>query len=63
MMSTVNKSDYLDFSVKLFDIKPVFGYKEFIKSFVIGILIVIFVFELIRRCFYYIALGAIRPKK
>lgn len=40
------------------------GYKKPEISFYFwGIIITIAIFELIRRAFYYIALGTIRPKK
>lgn len=57
------KSNYLNYSVKLFDIKPVFSYGDFITSFLITNLIIIAGFEIIRRAFYYIILGSIRPPK
>ena len=57
------KSRYLDYSVKLFDIKPVYSYTEFYKFFIIGNLIILLVFEVLRRVFYYIVLGTIRPSR
>lgn len=57
------KANYLDFSVKFFDIKPVFTYNEFIKYFLIGNLIMLLIFEGIKRIFYYIVLGSIKPKQ
>lgn len=57
------KAKYLDYSMKFFDIEPVYSYTEFIKLFVIGNLIILLVFEVLRRIFYYIVLGTIRPLK
>ncbi len=57
------KASYLDFSVKFFDIKPVFTYDAFIKYFIIGNVIILFVFEIIKRTFYYIATGTVKPSK
>ena len=58
-----DKIDLLDFSIKFFDIKPVFSYSYFITFFIIGNLSIILFFELIKRIFYYVVLGTIRPKK
>lgn len=58
-----DKTKYLDYSVKLFDIKPVYTYSKFIKYFVVGNLLILFFFEILRRAFYYIVLGSIIPKK
>lgn len=55
------KAKYLDYSVKLFDIKPVITYTEFIKWLIIGNTIVLLFFEVLRRIFYYIVLGKFRP--
>ena len=57
------KTKYLDFSIHLFDITPKFSYNNFFRSFFIGNLIIFIIFEFIRRCFYYIVFGSIRPKK
>lgn len=61
--SNQTKANYLDFSVKLFDIKPVFDYRKFIKFFVAGNSIIIFMFWLVKGIFYYIILGKFRPKR
>ncbi len=58
-----DKAKYLDYSVKLFDIQPSYTYSKFIKYFVIGNLIILLFFEFLRRAFYYIVLGSIKPKK
>lgn len=50
------KIDLLDFSIKLFDIKPIFSYSYFITFFIIGNLSIILFFELIKRTFYYVVL-------
>ncbi len=57
------KASYLDFSVKFFDIKPVFTYDTFIQYFVIGNVIILFIFEFMKRIFYYIFTGKIIPSK
>lgn len=58
-----SKYKYLDYSVKLFDISPVFSHIPFLKTFLLTNLIILAVFEVIRRAFYYIILGSLRPKK
>lgn len=57
------KADYLDFGVKLFEIKPVFSYNDFIQYFLIGNITILLIFELIKRVFYYIVIGTIKPTK
>lgn len=58
-----DKTKYLDYNIKLFDIKPVYTYIEFIKYFIIGNLIILLFFEIFRRIFYYIILGSFKPQK
>lgn len=58
-----DKAKYLDYSVKLFDVQPSYTYNKFIKYFVIGNLLILFLFEGLRRSFYYVVLGSIRPQK
>lgn len=53
----------IQFTPNLFDIKLVYTYTDFIKFFLIANLIILFIFELIRRVFYYIVLGSIKPKE
>lgn len=53
----------VDFSVDVFDIKPIFTYAGFIKYFFIGNLSIFLCFEIIRRMFYYVISGTIKPKK
>lgn len=57
------KTKYLDYSVKIFDISPVFTFMPFIKTFLLTNIIILAVFEIIRRAFYYVTLGSLRPKK
>ncbi len=57
------KTQYLNYSVQLFDIKPVYTYAEFIKLFLLGNFVILFISEMLRRIFYYIVLGKIRPEK
>jgi len=65
--SNSQKRSYLDYSVHLFDIKPAYIYRTTIKDFILYFFIINFVilliFEVLRRVFYYIVLGTIRPKK
>ena len=61
--SNTEKAKFLDFSVKLFDIKPIFTYNPFLMLFLIGNFIILFIFEAMRRIFYYIVLGNLKPKK
>jgi hypothetical protein len=60
---TSDKADYLDFSIKLFDIKPVFSFKNSILFFTLGNLGIILLFWIIRGIFYYIVFGSFRPQK
>lgn len=58
------KANYLDFSVKLFDITPKYTYwNDNTIGLLIYIGLVIVFFEGGRRIFYYIVLGTARPKK
>jgi hypothetical protein len=57
------KARYLDFSFHLFDIAPAYTYNPFLEWFLIGNFVILFIFEAIRRIFYYIVLGTLRPKK
>lgn len=61
--TTSEKSSHLNYNIELFTIKPDFTYKEFLIYFFIGNLSILLFFEIIRRVFYYIALGTINPKK
>ena len=56
------KAAYLDFSFHLFEISPTFSYNRFIGLFLIGNLVILGIFELIRRCFYYVVLGTMNPR-
>ena len=49
----------------MFNIKPVFTYDylAFFKLLILGNFIILFIFEVIRRSFYYIVLGSIKPVK
>ncbi len=57
------KISYLDYSIHLFDIKPVYTYKDFVLYFLIINFSILLIFEVLRRIFYYIVLGTIKPKK
>lgn len=61
--STSEKASFLDFSVELFSIKPVYSYSQFLTYFFVGNASILLLFEVIKRIFYYISLGSIRPKK
>ena len=56
-----------DDNTKLFDINPVIknegGIIAFLGYSILGILILIIIFEIIKRIFYYILLGSLNPKK
>lgn len=56
------KARYLAFSSHLFDITPAFAYDAFLRLFFIGNIVILLVFEVVRRGFYYIALGSFKPK-
>jgi len=57
------KAQYLDFSFHLFDITPAYTYTPFLERFLVGNFLILIAFEIIRRVFYYIVLGTLRPKK
>lgn len=57
------KISYLDYSIHLFDIKPAYTYKDFVLYSLITNLSILLIFEVLRRVFYYIVLGTIKPKK
>lgn len=57
------KANLCDFSIKFFDISPVYNYNQFISVFLTGLVIIIVVFEITKRTFYYIIIGNVRPKK
>jgi hypothetical protein len=58
-----DKTKNLNFSVQLFDIKPNYNYLGFVWSLLWTLSLIIFIFEIIRRIFYYIILGKFFPKK
>lgn len=57
------KSSYLDYSIHLFEIEPIYSYRAFASHLVIYNISVLLFFEIIKRVFYYIALGKIKPSK
>ncbi len=57
------KLSYLNFNDKSFDIIPTFTYKSFLKLFLLGNLIILSFFEILRKIFYYVTLGTLKPKK
>jgi hypothetical protein len=57
------KIPYLDFSFQMFDVTPAYTYNPFLEWFLIGNLVILFIFEVIRRIFYYIVLGTLWPRK
>jgi len=59
----LEKASYLDYSIKLFTIDPIFTYYKFLMYFFVGNLSILLFFEIIRRVFYYIVLGTIKPEK
>lgn len=56
-----SKIAYLDFSFKIFDIKPSFTNTEFMKYFFIGNIVILLILFLARGIFYYIVLGKFDP--
>lgn len=62
-ITNTDKANYLNFSIKLFDVKPVFTYSNFLKSFFIGNFIILLIIEALKRGFYYVVLGTLKPKK
>jgi len=58
-----DKAKFLDFSFNMFDIKPVFTYIKFLFYFFLGNFMILLVFEVLKRVFYYIILGTFRPHK
>ncbi len=58
-----DKAKYLDYSIKLFDITPSYTYTKFTMYFIFGNLLILFFFEVLRRAFYYVLLGNIKPKQ
>ena len=60
---TSGKLKHLDYSVQFFGIHPQLEWQTFLKEFIKGNLIIILVFELMRRVFYYIATGKLNPPK
>lgn len=61
--ASIDKAKYVDYSVQLFDVSLSYSYANFVKYFVIGNLLLLVSFEIIRRIFYYIVLGTIKPNK
>ena len=59
----LEKASYLDYSIELFTIDPVFTYYKFLMYFFVGNLSILLLFEIIRRLFYYVVLGTIKPEK
>lgn len=57
------KASYLDYSIKLFTVDPVFTHYKFLTYFFIGNLSILLFFEIVRRVFYYIVLGTIKLKE
>lgn len=62
LYSDSDKIKLLDFSIKLFDIQPVFDNRPLINFLVFGNLVILAIFEIGRRIFYYIVLGKLKPK-
>ncbi len=57
------KSNYLDYSIHLFSIDGKYNYYKNIGYLIIGNISIFVVFELLRRIFYYVVLGSLKPKK
>lgn len=56
------KVKQLTFKTRIFDIKPVFTYKENVSKIILSLVIASILFELVRRVFYYVVLGRFLPK-
>jgi hypothetical protein len=64
--SNLKISDFLQavtYQNHQFDIKLVYTYVPFIMSFIVWNFAIILFFELLRRAFYYVVLGSVRPPK
>lgn len=58
-----DKVKHLKFNGQMFEVVPQFTYLYVIKLLVISILIILLIFEITRRAFYYIVLGKVFPTK
>jgi hypothetical protein len=61
------QNDPANLSIKydshIFDIEPKYTIKGFLEYFIIGNVIILVLFEILQRIFYYIVIGKIFPKK
>ena len=57
------RNQYLSSGADEFTIKPVFTYESFLEIFIYGNIIILIIFEAIRRAFYYIFLGRFKPEE
>jgi hypothetical protein len=62
-MTGSEKTQYIDFSFHMFDIKPAYSVRSFLEWFLIGNFSILIIFEIARRSFYYIVLGTLKPKR
>lgn len=62
-LTNEEKVAYLDFSMKFFDINPVFDYVSWIKNLLLAILIIIVITIVLSRIVYYVVLWSFTPKK
>jgi hypothetical protein len=58
-----DKGKYLDYSIRFFEIEPKFTMNRFLGYFVLTNLIIFSLAEILKRAFYYIVLGTLKPKK
>ena len=58
-----DKVKLLNFNAQMFNVVPQFTYFYVIKLLGISILVILLIFEIIRRAFYYIVLGKVIPMK
>lgn len=63
LISDADKSKFLDFDVEVFKIEPSFTHVRFTKYLLIGNSVIVLLFEFIRRIFYYVILGKLKPLK
>jgi hypothetical protein len=57
------KSKYVTFKPRPFDIIPGYDYYPLIKAVTLTILLVVLIFEALRRLFYYVVTGRLRPQR
>lgn len=54
---------FKELKIELYKVVPVYSYAGFFMSLIFGNLIILAVFEVFRRVFYYVVLGTFKPSK